>query len=276
MNQDSRWHLVVLACAVAIPACTALMGTVIGWPVESAAVCLPAAAIVGRYWRWPGVMASGLLGMAGFLLPQVTGGFSTAAIPWGAIFPSGIILTAFAWMGDRQRELVDRAYQASGQDALTGLLNRGRFLEVLNSEANRARRSGAPLAVAFIDLDNFKQLNDTQGHHVGDQVIQAVAEILKQTVRDYDGVARLGGDEFALFYPATDEPQARMAISRLEQELLRQTGRFDERLSYSIGVAVFLEPASAADHMLQEADRLMYQAKHSGKGRAVFRTLPTS
>lgn len=273
MRRDSRWHLVVLACAIAIPACTALMGTLAGWPVESMAVCLPAAAIIGRYWRMAGVVVSGLSGMAGFLLPLLMGFVSRGDVFWGAILPTGVILAAFAWMGNRQRVLVDRAYRVAGQDALTGLLNRNRFLEFLNAEANRARRTGTPLAVAFIDLDNFKQLNDSQGHHIGDQFIQTVAETLKRTVRDYDAVARLGGDEFALFYPGTDEQKARTAIARIEQELLRETGRFDQSISCSIGVAIFPEPDSSAADLLQEADRLMYQAKHSGKGRTVIRTL---
>lgn len=157
----------------------------------------------------------------------------------------------------------------SRTDALTGLFNRRAFMEELERAILRSRRNGFQGAVFFVDLNNFKAVNDTHGHDIGDRVLSKLSEILRGAARSYDFVARLGGDEFALWFENIDKHTAR----RRAQEIIRSckpldqfSGAADKRLGLSIGIAMD-EPQSveSSDGLLKRADAAMYRAKHSRK-----------
>jgi diguanylate cyclase (GGDEF)-like protein len=166
-----------------------------------------------------------------------------------------------AELRQRSQELVDRLRVEARTDPLTGLGNRRRWQEQLPVEVERARRSGAGLAVALADLDHFKQLNDTTGHRAGDDLLRAVANLFAKQLRAVDLVARIGGDEFALALPDTSAQTAGEALERLRIS-------FPPGASCSIGLALW-DGRESADDLLQRADKALYRAKASGRNRLV-------
>ncbi|GAA0595957.1 GGDEF domain-containing protein [Caenispirillum bisanense] len=157
----------------------------------------------------------------------------------------------------------------SRTDSLTGLFNRRAFFEELDRRFRRLERDGSPAALIYLDLDNFKLVNDLRGHQTGDKVLQQLRDLLLGNTRPTDLVARLGGDEFALWLEGADAAVAETKAQRLieaAQPLRQWSGRDDRPLSLSLGVAVFdpARPESLTD-MLARADEAMYSAKHTGK-----------
>ncbi|MEW5852970.1 MAG: GGDEF domain-containing protein [Myxococcota bacterium] len=175
-----------------------------------------------------------------------------------------------AAMNVELNELLHREGLLARTDPLTGLSNLRYFLERVGFEAERARRYQHALAVAYVDLDNFKQLNDTRGHAAGDEMLRKVADALRSHVRAVDIPARLGGDEFAVLFteaePVTLEAVANRLVTEIEA-LGRSMGGAD--LGASIGMAFFRRPPADPAELLRHADEAMYQAKALGKGRVV-------
>jgi diguanylate cyclase (GGDEF)-like protein len=173
------------------------------------------------------------------------------------------------WLVSRLARALDRERNAARSDPLTGLANRAALYHAIQREIERQRRYVHPLAVAYIDCDNFKVVNDTRGHLAGDQLLATVAQALCANLRRTDLSARLGGDEFAILLPETTTEQARAAIELLHAKLEQRMRDGGWPVDFSIGVAAFARAPSSADAALQAADRLMYRAKAQGKGRVV-------
>ncbi len=167
-----------------------------------------------------------------------------------------------------------RLERLSRTDGLTGLLNRGAFLSELEMQLERAKRQGAKGALLFVDLDNFKPVNDRSGHAVGDKVLCEVAAILSSHCRRYDLVARLGGDEFALWLDAMGRKDAMAAAGRLiddSQALKAYSLRAAPPLGVSVGIAVHDPNAGeSVPELIERADGAMYAAKGEGKNRCVM------
>jgi diguanylate cyclase (GGDEF)-like protein/PAS domain S-box-containing protein len=164
-------------------------------------------------------------------------------------------------------------------DSLTGLLNRGGFVRELTQHMAEARRYGDGGCILFFDLDDFKGVNDTLGHHMGDEVISAVARIVLERLRETDVFARLGGDEFAVLLPhaGTNEAQtvAAKLLGAIEDECATVVGGV-RRITVSIGITAFdLCGSQTAEDILGDADVAMYAAKESGKNRAIFSNAAT-
>lgn len=155
------------------------------------------------------------------------------------------------------------------RDGLTGLYNHTAIKEQLAAEISQAGRNGAPLALAMIDLDHFKEINDTYGHPAGDQVLRTLARLLRQRLRRSDIVGRYGGEEFAVIFPDTTATmarkvldQVRVAFTKIQQHC--ENGHFG--VSFSGGVAD-LESSTDADELIDAADAAMYVSKQSGRNR---------
>jgi diguanylate cyclase (GGDEF)-like protein len=171
-------------------------------------------------------------------------------------------------MNARLSELLHGAEKLARTDALTGLPNRRAFIERLSAELAHAKRSALPVCIAYIDIDNFKRLNDERGHVEGDQFLKRVAQAIRDTVRASDVAARLGGDEFAVLF--TDarrtavEPMAHRLLARIRALGARYPGL---DVGASVGMA-WAEPApEAPEELLDRADDAMYEAKSAGKHR---------
>lgn len=169
----------------------------------------------------------------------------------------------------KQRELDHLA----SHDSLTGLANRRVLLERLDHALAHAKRNGGRLAMLFIDLDNFKEINDTLGHAAGDAVLRTLSQRLRQLVREVDTVARMGGDEFVILLDHADDPDAITAVAQKVLDALVQPVPFgDSELvaGASIGVSRYPENGSNATELIAAADQAMYRAKSSGRQRAMF------
>ena len=178
------------------------------------------------------------------------------------------LASRLAAMAIEQVKLTDRLEFEARHDALTGLSNRSHFVELLQASLADARRQPGVLAVLFIDLDRFKQINDTLGHALGDQLLKEVGARLKRLLAPGDLAGRMGGDEFTIVLTRQTDENAALETARLFLNVLRAPYRMDGTELYvtaSIGVAVLAQHGDTAAELLRNADLAMYQVKNSGK-----------
>jgi diguanylate cyclase (GGDEF)-like protein len=184
------------------------------------------------------------------------------------------------WMLTRVSEnLLSREYSNEGlihfafTDHLTGLKTRGYFEQQLELEIKRSERKGEGFCLLMLDIDRFKPLNDTYGHHIGDRVLRRVAQVLTQDMRDIDTVARYGGEEFVIILPDTTEDEAYSVAQRIrgavEAEPFHVNDDRSEQITISIGLAVFGKDASMGKQLVQRADAALYVAKGQGRNKVV-------
>jgi diguanylate cyclase (GGDEF)-like protein/PAS domain S-box-containing protein len=169
-----------------------------------------------------------------------------------------------------RREFENRLVYLASHDHLTGLFNRRRFEEEVSQRLAETSRHGGVGALLWIDLDNFKAVNDSFGHRVGDELLRQVAGVLREQSREGQVLARLGGDEFAILLPRADEIEAVKAAERILGELSNLPLRTDGhplRISASVGVATYPAHAEVVDQLLLRADTAMYSAKEDGRNR---------
>ena len=167
-----------------------------------------------------------------------------------------------------RREMAQRLEYLIDHDFLTGLANRRRFEHELSREVERVARYGAPGAVLVIDLDNFKEVNDTFGHMAGDDLLKGAAGAVRHRIRQTDLLARIGGDEFGVLLPQADADQAQIAADGIVKALGRHVAVLGDqsiRVTASVGLAMF-DRLSAAE-VLARADVAMYEAKQAGRNR---------
>ena len=158
----------------------------------------------------------------------------------------------------------------SREDPVTGLRNRRAFLEAVDLETKRMQRHATPTTVVYLDLDNFKDINDQFGHATGDAVLREVARTMSANVRGIDTIARLGGDEYCLLLPETDRAAARSAVEKLRERLLDTMQRKQWPVTFSIGAVTLDAPLASPDDFIDRADQVMYGVKQTGKDRAEF------
>jgi diguanylate cyclase (GGDEF)-like protein/PAS domain S-box-containing protein len=170
-----------------------------------------------------------------------------------------------------RREFEDKLMYLASHDHLTGLFNRRRFEEEVSQHLLGTKRRGDGGALLWLDLDNFKEVNDSFGHRVGDELLTHVASVLRDRSRDDQVLARLGGDEFAMLLPGADDEEAINAAERVLRELavipVQAQGSHPVRVTASAGVALYPAHASSVDELLLLADTAMYNAKEGGRNR---------
>ncbi|HEX5806664.1 MAG TPA: diguanylate cyclase [Macromonas sp.] len=169
-----------------------------------------------------------------------------------------------------QTEL-DRLSTAASQDMLTGVLNRKGLEQVVANELSRSERTGSPMCLAVLDIDDFKKINDEYGHGVGDEALKHLAEVAQASLRSHDSIARYGGEEFVIVLPHTELEEGVNVITRLQRQLTTAYFMADDRqllITFSAGVAQLRNDEDSAQ-TLTRADQAMYQAKRSGKNRVI-------
>ena len=159
-----------------------------------------------------------------------------------------------------------RLRELASTDGLTGLKNYRHFCEVLDSACSLAARQGEPLSVLMVDVDLFKQFNDSFGHQSGDDVLSTLATLLRTSVRSHDLVARYGGEEFVILLPATDLSGSRVVAERLRVAVERYAWPL-RRVTVSIGVATMMEAPRVPADLVKKADHALYRAKRMGRNR---------
>ncbi len=174
-----------------------------------------------------------------------------------------------------RKQLGQRLEHEARTDFLTSLSNRRHFLEQATQELTRVRRYHSPLALAMLDLDHFKTINDTCGHEVGDKVLIKLAEICRQALRETDVMGRIGGEEFAILLPQTTDVQASEITERLRTTIAATTIPVENGLppvhfTVSVGIASFDDSDTNIDMLLSRADKALYEAKRKGRNRVVI------
>ena len=160
----------------------------------------------------------------------------------------------------------------SNIDALTDISNYRAFKQILKNEIKRHSRYNRNLSLLMADIDNFKQVNDTYGHQIGDLVLKKVAELLKKSIRGCDSVARYGGEEFAAILPETSEDEAVMVGERIVQTIHKHKfktidNKFVGDLTVTVGLASFPKDAVSSKELIEKADEALYAGKKQGKNR---------
>lgn len=176
------------------------------------------------------------------------------------------LVTAVSTRAARSRQLSD----ALDRDSLTGLLKHSRIKEQVDMELNRTIRSGGQFSVVMLDLDHFKQINDTYGHPAGDKVIKAIAHLLRQRLRKTDAVGRYGGEEFVAVLPRCGRDEAMTLMEDVRQrfrEISFSAGERTFNVSLSAGIAAYRSGVERAEQLLQEADAALYRAKTEGRNK---------
>jgi diguanylate cyclase (GGDEF)-like protein len=232
---------------------------------------LPVALATWRCGRWMGLLIS-LMSTASWFWADIHGkAYDYALLPyWNAGVRLVFFLIIHQLLLALQRSY-RRQQQLADTDSLTGLYNRRYFVNQLQVAYLQGRRYGNILTLAYLDLDNFKQVNDLKGHARGDAVLVGVVNILVDNMRAIDCVARLGGDEFALLLPRANAAGAKKLCDRLHQALEAENQRQQWQVGFSIGVVTWQALPPSTDLMMQTVDRLMYEAKHQGKNHVQYR-----
>jgi diguanylate cyclase (GGDEF)-like protein len=163
------------------------------------------------------------------------------------------------------RKLYEREQQTARLDFLTGVLNRKAFYDLLTVELARNKRTETPFAVAYLDLDNFKQVNDEFGHDEGDALLRVAASTIRGALRGTDTLARLGGDEFGILLPDADVETSAQFVARVKDALDAAMSGRGWNVTASIGLGVFDRPALTSDGVMKACDGLMYRIKRGGK-----------
>lgn len=161
---------------------------------------------------------------------------------------------------------------AARTDYVTGAVNARYFNELLQMEISRIRRYPHPITLVYVDVDNFKLVNDLFGHKVGDDVLRCIATELRSRLRATDTVARLGGDEFVMLLPSTRQAEARKVISKVYSNLTEQMRQRNWPVTFSMGAVTCEFSPYSAEQLVNMADELMYEVKNSTKNDIRFRT----
>ncbi|NJD91751.1 MAG: GGDEF domain-containing protein [Geobacter sp.] len=209
---------------------------------------------------------------AGFIIVMVciafwsytTSQFDLLALTWNIISTLSIYLM-ISVMLTKLRFLWEKDKILSRTDPLTGVMNRRAFDEIVEYEIMSLQRQNSPLSLAYIDLDNFKQVNDHFGHKKGDELLKAIVACFSNNLRRTDIIARMGGDEFVVFFPGTDHNAVKLVMQKLMVHLRLLSEGNNWPITFSIGVITSVDSNCDLEEIISLADKLMYEVKQSGK-----------
>lgn len=193
---------------------------------------------------------------------------------WNSILRLGLFLITVHLLIQLKASLTTEK-ELSRTDNLTGAMNGRGFTEVAEKLFEIGARHDRPTTIAYIDLDNFKKVNDELGHHEGDKVLQTVGGILLKSIRKTDVVGRLGGDEFSIVLPETSAIGAKSTLMKLKDDLASAMKEHNWPIGFSIGVVSFDLPPAKLEVAIRSADALMYHVKRHGKNNILFKHYQT-
>lgn len=227
---------------------------------------LPVALVTWYVGRRAGLLVTAL-SMAAWMIAYAAVAplhLNTPDAYWNLIIRSGVFLIVAVGLAEMKRAL-DSEKDLARTDTITGAGNSRAFNERIEQTILNASRYKHAFTGAYIDVDNFKAVNDHYGHSTGDFCLRVIVDIIRRNTRNTDFVARLGGDEFAILMPETNVEQARIVISRLREMLLEAMQHNGWPATFSIGVVTYNVPPDNADDFIKTADALMYSVKNNGK-----------
>jgi diguanylate cyclase (GGDEF)-like protein len=168
--------------------------------------------------------------------------------------------------------LISRLNRMAVTDPMTGLFNRRRFNRALQDEIDRAQRFAEPVTLLILDIDKFKNINDTYGHAAGDEVIRGIAKVLREVTRSIDVVSRIGGEEFSVILPKTALREGVQVAEKIRKETEKRRfdlGKTTGNVTISLGVSVFPQDGTEPEALISRADDNLYRAKEGGRNRCV-------
>jgi len=227
---------------------------------------LPVLAVSLRLGRWPGLGTAAVCALA-WELSNLMAGMreSRTAIGLANLVLMAIAFGSVALLAAAQREWLRRERAISRTDGLTGLLNGRGFYEAAAVEVARSIRYRHPITLAYMDVDDFKGINDRFGHARGDAILVAIARALRRACRSTDLVARLGGDEFVILFPETGRDAAEAALVKLRSRVREAGSQDGSPVSASIGSVSFAKPSAEVEALVHAADTVLYTVKADGK-----------
>jgi diguanylate cyclase (GGDEF)-like protein len=227
--------------------------------------------VVARLGDWTSAWFTAVLAAIAWMIIDVLSSqpYSTFLAPlWNTFTRLAFFSIALLAMRSYEGRLASAEIRALS-DPLTGLPNRQYLRIMLGAARARLQRYDHPLTLAYLDIDDFKKVNDRHGHHAGDLLLRRIAEILTDCTRDVDTVVRLGGDEFLMLLPEARAEEAMPVLERVRHALLGV--RVDSTdVSMSIGACTFYRPMGSIEEMINEADERMYRVKRSGKNAVII------
>lgn len=188
---------------------------------------------------------------------------------WNTFFHFGFYAVVTILLAELRHTLEEERL-LTNTDPLTGALNRRSFNEIAEKKMISAEVNKHPYTMVYIDLDNFKIINDTLGYTVGDLVLKSVVDAIQAQIRNTDFLARLGGDEFAVLLTNIDQEQAKLIVQRLQSSLTEKMETNNWEITFSIGVLTVLSMPESVDKLVSLTDILMYEVKASGKNAAQY------
>jgi len=224
--------------------------------------------------KWAGVIVS-LASAVSWLIADLNmlPAFSSAFIPY---LNEALRLTVFLIITlilTKLKRAMD-AHKALGRtDPLTAIPNRRAFYDMAEMELNKARRYQKPLSVLYVDIDNFKKINDRLGHHIGDALLCSAAKMIKSNIRAVDIIGRLGGDEFVVLLAETGPESVARVARKLRDKLLHLVQSENWPVTFSIGAVTFENSPDSVEQLIIAADRQMYNAKINGKNRIHYKVI---
>ena len=224
--------------------------------------------------RWSGVMVS-MAGALSWLIADLNmlPSFSRPFIPY---LNESFRLTVFliiTFILAKLKNTMDNHKAISRTDPLTAILNRRAFYDLAEMELNKARRYQNPLSVLYVDIDNFKQINDRLGHHTGDTLLRSAAKMIKRNIRAIDIIGRFGGDEFVILLAQTGAESVALVARKLKEKLFNLMQKNNWPVTFSIGAVTFESPPDSVEQLIIAADRQMYKAKKNGKNRIHYKVI---
>jgi diguanylate cyclase (GGDEF)-like protein len=274
LENQSRVKLVLLCVALVF-----LLGAIdylTGFELNfSLFYLLPVAIISWGMGRRAGLLISALSVLIWSLSNLLAGEMypSTFVVVWNTLTRL-LVLIIMSLLLNALRRALDDERRLARTDPLTGVLNRRAFYELVNTRVLFARPEPLPCTMVYIDLDNFKEINDTFGHNTGDVVLTTIVHVISHQIGPQDALARLGGDEFVILLMETDSQALKETVGRLHRELLAAMQAQDWAVTFSIGVLTFLKPAASVSQMITLTDRVMYGVKSASKNAIAYAVFP--
>jgi len=221
------------------------------------------------------IFASGLTVLTWIAVDYFSERFSLNILTysWNFFSRFTILVIASTTLSALKQSIKD-SHHLSRTDPLTNALNKRGFVELAERELYRATRSGDALTIAFLDVDNFKTINDTFGHSAGDKLLATIVTSLRLHTRKSDLIGRIGGDEFVILFPNTGQDVARVVVAKNRDMLIEEADKLNFHVTFSFGVLTCIQPPESVDAMIGMADKLMYEVKNGSKNAIVFSLYP--
>ena len=246
----------------------------VGYEVEFSLFYLIPVSFVSWFISRPVGLVASIISAGTWLLADVASGHAYFQ-PFTPLWNTLIRLSFFVVVSlllSSLRSALDREAELARTDSLTGAINSRLFYEIAQMEMDRLERYGHSFTLVYIDLDNFKTVNDRFGHTTGDQALRIVVRSIQDHIRTTDVVARLGGDEFAVLLPETHQEVAHIVVSNLQANLLKEMEENQWPITFSIGVLTCQVVTPSVDALVHMTDQLMYSIKRDDKNSVKYAT----